>query len=105
MCEYYFDDERAIAYKIYPITASAIKDEDSGTDKAILVHTNIKATNFKKEKARRALSDVFPSDQYDRDTAKKAFLEGTLARVLGNARKITEQEYDIIKSRVEVGTV
>jgi hypothetical protein len=105
MCEYYFDDERAIAYKIYPITASAIKDEDSGADKAILVHTNIKATNFKKEKARRALSDVYPTEKYDRDSAVKAFHESTLTRVLGNARKITEQEYDIIKTRVEVGTV
>ncbi|MBS4023451.1 MAG: hypothetical protein KGZ79_13705 [Dethiobacter sp.] len=105
MCEYYFDDERAIAYKIYPVVSSTLKDEKSGVEKAILVHTNVKATNFKKEKARRPLSEVYPLSHYDKETAVAAFYEKILARVLDGARKISEQEYDLIKNRVEVGTV
>ncbi len=105
MCEYYFDDERAVAYKIYPIVTSTIKDDNTGADKAILVHTNIKATNFKKEKARRPVSELFPVEQYNEDKARKTFHEKTLVRVLGKARKISEQEYDSIKSRVEVKTI
>jgi len=101
MCEYYFDDERAIAYKIYPLIISTINDDDTDAEKSILVHTNVKMTNFRKEKARRPFSEVYPVSRYSQNSAKSAFFEMLRAKLLKDARQITEQEYNQIKLRVE----
>ncbi len=102
MCEYYYDDERAIAYKVYPVITSMVKDENTGEDKAIIVHTNIKMTNFRKEKARRPVSEVYPVTSYNHDSAKSAFFAMLRGKLLRGAKQISEQEYDRIKARVEI---
>ncbi|PKM81781.1 MAG: hypothetical protein CVU88_03740 [Firmicutes bacterium HGW-Firmicutes-13] len=101
MCEYYFDEERALAYKINPITTSLVQNGDKDEQKAILVHTNIKVTNFKKEKIRRILSELYPADQYDFESAKKKFRDTLLFKVISGAKKISEKEYESIKEIVE----
>jgi hypothetical protein len=101
MSEYYYDEELAMAYKVDPIVASMVVDETQGVAHAVLVHTNVKITNFKKEKIRRIISEVYPSDQYDIDTAKKTFEEKVLGKLLCSAVQIPKDEYDRIKKRVE----
>lgn len=101
MCDYYFDEKQALAYKISPITTSLIHKDDKDKNKAILVHTNIKITNFKKEKIRRILSELYPANQYDFESAKKKFIDTVLFKVLKDAKKISETEYESIKAIVE----
>ncbi|WP_418792162.1 hypothetical protein [Phosphitispora sp. TUW77] len=97
MCLYYYDEDRGIAYKITPVKASVVcSDVDS-----IVVHTDVKVTNLKKEKIRRTLSQLYPSDQYDLDSAKKDFADTMLSRFITGAKKISEQEYQTINSRLE----
>ncbi|MBU7007170.1 hypothetical protein [Phosphitispora fastidiosa] len=96
MCFYYYDEERGIAYKVTPVKASV-----ASSDESIVVHTDVKVTNLKKEKIRRTLSQMYPSDQYDLDSAKKIFADTMLSRFISGARKISEQEYQTINSRYE----
>ncbi|NLZ39055.1 MAG: hypothetical protein GX893_05545 [Firmicutes bacterium] len=101
MSSYYYDEETAMVYKISPVTATIVKDEEQKIPTAILVYTNIKVTNFKREKVRRTLSEVYPHDKYDLDAAKKAFTDNILSKLLGNAVAISEEEYNRIKKRIE----
>jgi hypothetical protein len=96
MCFYYYDEDRGIAYKVTPVKASV-----ASSDESIVVHTDVKVTNLKKEKIRRTLSQMYPSDQYDLDSAKKIFADTMLSRFISGARKISEQEYQNINSRYE----
>jgi hypothetical protein len=98
---YFYDDDLAMVYKISPVAATVIKDEDQKIPTAILVHANVKVTNFKREKVRRTISEVYPYEQYDIDAAKEAFTNDVLLKVLGNATAISEEEYNAIKRRVE----
>jgi hypothetical protein len=100
LCQYYYDDERAVAYKIYPVITSAVKD-GAGEEMAVLVHTNIKMTNFRKEKARRTVSEIYPLTHYSYESAREAFFEMLRGKLLKGAREISEREYDQIKTRVE----
>jgi len=102
LCDYYYDHDRAIAYKLSPVSASTVPDDEKGKPKVILIHTNIKITNFKKEKVRRTLSEVYPTEKYDEESAKSKFSNTVIAKLLGNATKISEEEYEQIKSRVEI---
>ncbi|HAA38002.1 MAG TPA: hypothetical protein DCE00_03910 [Firmicutes bacterium] len=101
MESYFYDDDLAMVYKISPVAATVIKDEDQKIPTAILVHANVKVTNFKREKVRRTISEVYPYEQYDIDAAKEAFTNDVLLKVLGNATAISEEEYNAIKRRVE----
>ncbi|MDT3700149.1 MAG: hypothetical protein RO469_12060 [Thermincola sp.] len=100
MCVYYFDEDHEIAYKIDPIATSVIKDGASNPGK-ILVHTDIKVTNIRREKVRRTISELYPSDKYDHDAARKLFCDMVLSRIVGRAKEISEQEYQSIKLRYE----
>ncbi|MEW6622103.1 MAG: hypothetical protein AB1420_03050 [Bacillota bacterium] len=101
MNEYYFNENSATAYKISPISTSYVYGKDKNKPTAILIHTNVKITNFKKEKIRRILSQAYPIDGYDAETAKNNFYANVLAKVLMDAKKITEEEYEAIKEKVE----
>lgn len=101
MSGFYYDEEMATVYKISPVVASIVEDEDKGVPTAILVHTNVKVTNFKREKVRRTLSEIYPYNQYDLDSAKEAFEQNILKKLLGSATEISEDEYDRLKKRVE----
>ncbi len=101
MSEYYYDEELAMAYKVDPIMASMVEDEVRGSASAVLVHTNVKITNYKKEKIRRVLSEVYPCDQYNMEAAREAFEQKVLGKLLSSAVKIPKDEYDRIKKRVE----
>ncbi|HZK25683.1 MAG TPA: hypothetical protein VFC74_09930 [Oscillospiraceae bacterium] len=101
MESYFYDQDLAMVYKISPVAATVVEDEDKKVPTAILVHANVKVTNFKREKVRRTISEVYPYDQYDFDTAKEAFTNNVLQKVLGNATAISEEEYNVIKQRVE----
>ncbi|NLZ93308.1 MAG: hypothetical protein GX922_04730 [Firmicutes bacterium] len=101
MNSYYYDEETAMVYKISPITATIVKDEEQKIPTAILVHSNIKVTNFKREKVRRTLSEVYPYDKFNLDAAKKTFTDTILSKLLGNAVAISEEEYNKIKERIE----
>lgn len=96
MSDYYYDEERAIAYKVSPPEVSVVPGGES-----LLVHVNLKATNYKKEKVRRTVSETYPVDRYTKDSAKAAFLDSVLTRVLGGATRISHEEYERIKERVE----
>lgn len=98
---FYYDEELALVYKISPVVASVVQDEDKGVPTAILVHSNVKVTNYKREKVRRTLSEVYSYGQYDIESAKQAFEETVLAKLLGNATPISQEEYENIKKRVE----
>ena len=100
MSRFFFDDERAVAYKINPLVTSVLYSS-SKEPQAILVQTNVKVTNFKKEKVRRILSEVYPIDKYDAEKAKEKFNETLIQNLVGNAKKITEAEYESIKAKVE----
>jgi hypothetical protein len=101
MSEFYYDEELALVYKISPVVASIVEDEDQGVPTAILVHTNVKVTNFRREKVRRTLSHIYPNNEYDMESAKKEFEQTVLAKLLGKATPIPQDEYDRIKKRVE----
>ncbi|MCR3923524.1 MAG: hypothetical protein NUK65_13595 [Firmicutes bacterium] len=101
MSSFYYDEDLAMVYKISPVVASVVEDEDKKVPTAILVHANIKVTNFKREKVRRTLSEVYPRDRYDLESAKEAFVDNVLGKVLGKATVISQEEYDNIKKRVE----
>lgn len=100
MCVYYFDEDQGIAYKIDPIATSMIQDGSSNPGK-ILVHTDIKVTNIRREKVRRTISEMYPTDRYDLDSARKLFSDTLLSKLVGRAKEISEQEYESIKSRYE----
>jgi len=101
MSDYFFDEDHGIAYKIDPIAASVVHSGGNETLRKILVHTDVKVTNVKKEKIRRTLSGVYPYDHYDPETAKRSFADTLLSRFIIGARKISEQEYEHIKTRFE----
>lgn len=101
MCEYYFDEERAVAYKVYPAVVSIIRDEKTDNREMILVHTNIKATNFRKEKIRRTFSKLYSPDEFTPETAREDFIATMLPKLFSGARKISDKEYEDIKARVE----
>jgi hypothetical protein len=101
MSRFYYDEELALVYKISPVVASIVEDEDQGVPTAILVHTNVKVTNFRREKVRRTLSQIYPLSEYDMERAKQEFEDTVLAKLLGKATSIPQDEYDRIKKRVE----
>ena len=102
MSDYFFDEDRATAFKIDPLVASVINNKENDTPKVILVQTNVKITNFKKEKVRRILSEVYPIDLYDEETAKAKFQDTLVSRLIGTAKKISAEEYASIKAKVEL---
>lgn len=102
MSEYYFDEDHGIAYKIDPIVASVIHDSGRQEKKAILVHTDVKVTNVRKEKVRRTLLEYYPPDKFDLESAKELFGSTTLHKLVQGSRKISEQEYAHIKARFEL---
>lgn len=102
MCDYYFDEDRGVAYKIDPVMTSVVRDESKSNPKGILVHTDVKVTNLKKEKVRRTISEFFPSEKYDLDEAKKVFCDTLLTKYIKGAKKISEEEYQTIKARFEM---
>lgn len=101
MSYFFFDEERAVAYKINPLVASIVHTQKTKEPKAILVQTNVKVTNFRKEKVRRILSEVYPIDQFDTETAKKKFYETLVCKLVGDAKEISAEEYEDIKAKVE----
>lgn len=100
MCVYYFDEDHGIAYKIDPIATSIVQEGASNPGK-IIVHTDIKVTNIRREKIRRTISEMYPTDQYDLDSARKLFSDKLLSKIVDGAKEISEQEYEYIKSRYE----
>lgn len=100
MCVYYFDEDQGIAYKIDPIATSVVKDGSSNPGK-ILVHTDIKVTNIRREKVRRTISELYRTDQYDLDSARRLFSDTLLSKLVGKAKEISEKEYESIKSKFE----
>lgn len=102
MCVYYFDEDQGIAYKIDPIATSMVQDGSSNPGK-ILVHTDIKVTNIRREKVRRTISELYPTDKYDFDSARRLFSDTLLhkLKLVGKAKEISEQEYESIKSKFE----
>lgn len=101
MSDFYYDEDLALVYKISPVVASIVENEDARVPTMILVHINVKVTNFKREKVRRTLSEVYPLTQFDLESAKKKFEATILKKLLGNAAAISKDEYDDIKKRVE----
>ncbi|NLN06389.1 MAG: hypothetical protein GX167_02075 [Firmicutes bacterium] len=101
MHKYYYDEDLALVFKISPVVASVVENDDTGAPATILVHADIKVTNFKREKVRRTISEVYPADRYNPDSAKKVFTATVLQQVLGNAVAISEEEYDALKMRLE----
>ncbi len=102
MSDYYYDEDRGVAYKVDPIRTSVVHDEGNSTPRGILVHTDVKVTNCKREKVRRTISEFFPSERYDLDSAKKVFSDILLTRFISGAKRISEEEYQSIKSKFEV---
>jgi hypothetical protein len=101
MSDFFFDEERAVAYKINPLVTSIVQNKDTKEPQAILVQTNVKVTNFKKEKVRRILSEVYPIEKYDTEAAEKKFYDTLILNLVGNATKISAEEYEAIKAKVE----
>jgi hypothetical protein len=101
MSDFFFDEERAVAYKINPLVTSIVQHKDTKEPQAILVQTNVKVTNFKKEKVRRILSEVYPIEKYDTEAAEKKFYDTLILKLVGNATKISAEEYEAIKAKVE----
>ncbi|MBS4008896.1 MAG: hypothetical protein KGZ45_10820, partial [Clostridium sp.] len=52
-------------------------------------------------KVRRTISEIYPSSEYGLDLAKKAFEDKVLAKLIGKATPIEQDEYDRIKKRLE----
>lgn len=100
MCDYYFDEDHGIAYKIDPVNASIVGGGE-GSPTEILVHTDVKVTNIKKEKIRRTLARSFSGTQYDLDSAKKIFAENLIRRLIHGAKPISKEEYQKIKEIYE----
>lgn len=96
MCDYYFDEDHGIAYKINPILATVVNEGNSNPE-AILVRTDVKVTNYRKEKVRRTISELYPSNKYDFESAKKIFRDTLLSSLLRGAKRISENEYESIK--------
>lgn len=101
MSRFYYDEELATVYKISPVVATAVEKESEGSPATILVHANVKITNFRREKIRRTLSEVYQFGEYDLDTAKVEFEKRVLGKFIGQAAPISQDEYDKIKRRVE----
>lgn len=101
MSDFYFDEDHGIAYKVDPIVTSLVHSDRTSNPEQIIVHTDVKVTNIRKQKIRRTLSEVYPSNQYDMETAKRSFYDNLLLRFISGAKKISEQEYEAIKSRYE----
>ena len=101
MSGYYYNEELAVVYKVGPVAASLVKDKNENGQEVILVHTTIKMTNFKREKVRRTISEVYSTADYDEETAKKDFIDRILPRVLGKAAAISEKEYKSLEKRLE----
>ena len=101
MCVYYFDEDHEIAYKIDPIETSVVVDVGNSNPGKILVHTDVKVTNIRREKVRRTISEFYPTDQYDLDAAKKVFSDTLLSKLIIGAKKISQQEYETIKAKFE----
>lgn len=100
MCEYYFDEDHGVAYKIDPVNASLVNG-GNGNPTEILVHTDVKVTNIKKEKVRRTLAEAYPTNQYDLDSAKKIFVQRLVSKLINGARQISEDQYQEIKQKFE----
>lgn len=99
MNHYYYDDQHGVAYKVDPIITSFIQgQEDAGM---IVVQTDVKVTNLKKEKIRRTLMETYPVEVYDEKAAKEEFLNSRLMTFINGAKVIAENEYENIKSRYE----
>lgn len=94
MCNYYFDEDHGIAYKVDPIVGEV-------GPKEILVHTDVKVTNLKREKLRRTLYESYPVDNYDLTTARIYFKDTVLANLIHGTRQISEEEYENLKTRFE----
>ncbi|HHX75099.1 MAG TPA: hypothetical protein GX699_09375 [Firmicutes bacterium] len=101
MNKYYYDEDLALVYKISPVVASVVESVNENMPATILVHADIKVTNFKREKIRRTISEVYPANRYNPDSAKKIFKDTILPQVLGNAVAISKEEYDALKMRLE----
>lgn len=101
MSQFYYDDELAMVYKIGPVVASEVKKKGEDAPSAILVYTDIKITNFRREKIRRTLSEVYPLPDYNYETAKKAFIDNVLSKFLGDAVPISEEKYAALEKRLE----
>jgi len=101
MNKFFYDEDLAMVYKISPVVATLIEKEGKGVPAEILVHANVKMTNFKREKVRRTISEIYPSSEYGLDLAKKIFEDKVLARLVGKATPIEQDEYDRIKRRLE----
>lgn len=101
MCEYYYDDDHGVAYKVNPVEATTVNAEGQEGLSEILVHTDVKVTNLKKEKVRRTLSESYPTDRFDLDTARNLFKETILAKLVWGTRQITEEEYSTLRVGLE----
>ena len=101
MSQFYYDNDLAMVYKVGPVVASEVKQKKQDAPTAILVYTDVKITNFRREKIRRTLSEVYPLTDYDFETAKKEFTDNVLSRFLGDAVPISEEKYAALKKRLE----
>ncbi len=102
MSDYFLDEDLGVAYKIEPIAASVIQSSVHSNPQAILVHTDVKVTNIRKEKVRRTLSKMYPFDKFDLDSAKTTFNDTYLTRLLHGAKRISEQDYQYLKTKFEM---
>ena len=100
MCEYYFDEDHGVAYKIDPVNASLVGGAN-GNPTEIMVHTDVKVTNIKKEKVRRTLAESYAINQYDLDSAKKVFVHRLVSKLINGAKQISEEQYQEIKQKYE----
>ncbi len=99
MSNFYFDEENGVAYKVDPIVASVIPGRtESGM---IVVQTDVKVTNLKKEKIRRTLMEAYPALEFDMASAKENFVNSRLKSFISGAKRIEEYEYESIKARYE----
>jgi len=102
MSDYYYDEDHGIAYKVDSIVTSVVHAGGQDSPEKILVLTDVKVTNMKKEKVRRTLSRMYPSDLYNSETAKQQFSDTLLSQFIDGSRKISEEEYQSIKARFEI---
>ncbi|GAB4256370.1 hypothetical protein [Thermincola ferriacetica] len=99
MCDFYYDEENGVAYKVDPIRVSFTGERDNSG--MIVVQTDVKVTNLRKEKIRRTLAEVYQAGEYNLETAKEKFINSRLKVFMGGARKIPESEYEEIKAKYE----
>jgi len=95
MCVYLYDEDHGIAYKIDPIATSMIKDGVKNQGK-IFVHTDIKVTNIRREKVRRTISELYPTDRYDLDSARKLFSDTVLSKIIGEPKKFLSMNMNLL---------